>query len=556
MRGAAFRRDVRSSARRDARWLAEKEHRASLRIAVLRERHDHAIFHRSIAPQSGLEVLGINIHPRGGDDDAFLSSLEIQVAFGVERSDIAGAEPSGAAGGPQLTALPVAGGDAVSAHQDFAAFAKLDFAPRENLSDGALPDAERVIDADERSGFRQPVSLNHGIAHAAEKGFRPGGKRRAPREKCPELPSELAVDAAEFPGAPKEFFAFGGAEFRVELLVPSAVCLRLDVALDFPAQGIEHARHGDEQRGALAANGAHNFRGVERFLEDDRGTHQRRNEDPEELAEDVAQRKQIHEAQGMKETLVFQIGLNSALERLEIRENVAVREDHAAGLGGRTGSEHNLGDVIPSQWLVREERSLLRNHAPGCIEDSCRDAHSRTPHTLRQFFQDEHGQRWIENRLGAGGDNQFRAGLFGHAPRKIRRRAIIHRYDDGAAQQTAPERGHPLRAVRSPEQDAVAGANAAFTQLHRKMSGYAGDLGIGPCLAAVTALLHEGDFAPEAEQIVEQFRERCARHKAAAAAGQRLGGDYKPQAAVRRRVLFRRRGTLIAGFRQHSAARR
>ena len=74
-----------------------------------------------------------------------------------------------------------------------------------------------------------------------------------------------------------------------------------------------------------------------------------RQEDAEELAEDVAERQQVQEAQRMEDALVLEIFADLAFERLEVRQDVAVRDDDAAWLGRGAGGEDNLDDVVARQ---------------------------------------------------------------------------------------------------------------------------------------------------------------------------------------------------------------
>ena len=105
-------------------------------------------------------------------------------------------------------------------------------------------------------------------------------------------------------------------------------------------------RDGDERGGAFALHGAQDFGGICRRLEDDSGAEQRRNEDRYELSKDVAEWNERDETERVKPALVFAIRIDAAFKRLEIGEEVAVREDDAARLGGGAGGEENLCDVV------------------------------------------------------------------------------------------------------------------------------------------------------------------------------------------------------------------
>ena len=114
-----------------------------------------------MAPERGFEVFGVDIHASRGNDDFFLSALEIEIAGGVEFPYVAGAVPAlCVAFWVQCVVIPVASGDSAAAHQDFTVFGELDFASIQHLADGSLSQPERVIDADDRSGLGQAIALD------------------------------------------------------------------------------------------------------------------------------------------------------------------------------------------------------------------------------------------------------------------------------------------------------------------------------------------------------------------------------------------------------------
>ncbi len=113
-------------------------------------------------------------------------------------------------------------------------------------------------------------------------------------------------------------------------------------------------RNGDERGGAFAFHGANNFGGVCGGLEDHGRAEQRRNEQCHKLSEDVTERDERDETERVKEAFVLAIRIDAALEGFKIGEEVAVGEDHAAGLGRGTGGEEDLRDVVASDGLIGE----------------------------------------------------------------------------------------------------------------------------------------------------------------------------------------------------------
>ena len=72
----------------------------------------------------------------------------------------------------------------------------------------------------------------------------------------------------------------------------------------------------------------------------------RRDEGGHGLAEHVAERQQVQEADGKKRPRVFAVFLDLAFHRNDVRENVAMRDDDALGLGGGAGGEDDFGDLV------------------------------------------------------------------------------------------------------------------------------------------------------------------------------------------------------------------
>ena len=128
--------------------------------------------------------------------------------------------------------------------------------------------------------------------------------------------------------------------------------MSFEVAHDSAAQQVQHVRNGDECGGAFALHGADNFGGVCGRLKNDSGTEQWRHEQGHKLAKDVAKRNERGKTEWVKPTLVFAVGVNPALKRLEIGEEVSVGEDDATRLGSGAGSEENLRDVVAGDGFV------------------------------------------------------------------------------------------------------------------------------------------------------------------------------------------------------------
>ena len=99
---------------------------------------------------------------------------------------------------------------------------------------------------------------------------------------------------------------------------------------------------------------------IQRVLKDDGRRQQLRQKDAEELSEDVAERQQVEKAQRMKDALVLQILADLALQRLQVGQDVAVRDDDAARLGRRAGGEDDLHDVVARERRRSDRRVGVR----------------------------------------------------------------------------------------------------------------------------------------------------------------------------------------------------
>src|SRR5712691_10191270 len=258
----------------------------------------------------------MDVQASGRDDHIFLAATEAQIAFRIQFAKITCAQPTFLTGRLQCSGLPIACGDVFTSHEDFAIFRQPEFAARKNLADGALRRTKRMIEADQRCRLRHAVTLDNGISHALEKILRLTRQRRASGKESPELPAEPAMDAAKHPGAAKKFPVFclfkGASQ-------PWRFLARREVPLDSGAQQVQHARYCDQRRGALAPDRSNDFRGIRRGFENHGGAEERRNEQRQELPEDMAQRNECYETQRVKPALIFSIGLDAALEGLEVR---------------------------------------------------------------------------------------------------------------------------------------------------------------------------------------------------------------------------------------------
>src|SRR5882672_728882 len=137
----------------------------------------------------------------------------------------------------QFTAAPISAGYAAAAYEDLAVIGEFEFASGQDFADRAAAGLKRMIQADQRRGFRQPVSLDHGISQSMPEFFGIAIEGRAAADHGPKLPSKLAANVAERPPAPQKVLALSRCVAPCELLAPSAV---FEIAFDLLLQRLDH----------------------------------------------------------------------------------------------------------------------------------------------------------------------------------------------------------------------------------------------------------------------------------------------------------------------------
>ena len=104
----------------------------------------------------------------------------------------------------------------------------------------------------------------------------------------------------------------------------------------------QDARHGSQNGDALTADEFDDVRSGQPAFEMQLGAEDRRDPQPHGLAEDVAQRKRVQNAQGMNHPLVAHVGLGAVFDGTHAGQHIAVGQDHAFRFAGSAGSKENL----------------------------------------------------------------------------------------------------------------------------------------------------------------------------------------------------------------------
>ena len=147
--------------------------------------------------------------PAGVTITSFFRPLKYKFPCGIELADVASAVPAFFADHRlKFMPGPISGGNAAASDQNFSIWSQLDLAPRQHFSNRPFAQAKGMVHADDRSGFGETVALNYGVTHPSPELFGHAVERRTAADKCPELPSELAMNAPEDPPAEEKVLSF------------------------------------------------------------------------------------------------------------------------------------------------------------------------------------------------------------------------------------------------------------------------------------------------------------------------------------------------------------
>ncbi len=334
-----------------------------------------------------------------------------------------------------------------------------------------------MVEGDERGGFGHAVALNDHVAETRPEEFEIGREGGAAGDERPELPAGEVMDAAEAEEALVEGPGFGGGELRGEIG---------EGELEMGAQEFEGARHRDEHGDAVKTKVVDDAGGVELGLEVDFGGEQGRGPEAHELAEDVAERQAVEEAQRMKRPLEGEVLLHLALDGVEAGEDVAMGVDDAARCGGGAGGEDDLeGRVEGDGGGDGEER--LGGEGAGEV---------------------------VEGEVGEGGGEGGEAGSVGEdepggdvgddVGGELGRAGGVEWDGEDAAEEAAEEGRDPVGGVFGPEDDAVAGDEVATVEFGGEAASEGGEIGVGGGVAAHAEVAHYGGLAAVAAEILDE----------------------------------------------------
>src|SRR5882757_720962 len=233
----------------------QQENGARLGVAVPFEADHDAITNAGLRSQGFFQILRVNIHAGRSDDDVFPAAFEIQAASLVGLRDVSRPEPSiGFSYRQCLPILLVGCRDVFASHKDLAILINTHFHAWKHFADGALRGTEWMVQTDEGSGFRHPVSLDDGITQSIPKRLGLLLEHSASRDEGPEFPAEARVDPAEPPPAPEKMLPLHQGETLSKLFdSPFTLLLPLDLAL----QRLNETRNRNDDRDPLSPDCVH-----------------------------------------------------------------------------------------------------------------------------------------------------------------------------------------------------------------------------------------------------------------------------------------------------------
>ena len=258
-------------------------------------------------------------------------------------------------------------------------------------------------------------------------------------------------------------------------------------------QDLEHLRHAHEDRNPPGADLPHDVFRSETPGEHDHARKHRRDERRHRLPEHVAEWKEIQEPDRQKRPGVLLVLRHFPLDRDDVRENVAVCNDHALGFSRGPGCEDDF-------------RGIFRLRLADFLTRLRRDRFSQ----LRQV-PDGSGVAEAAPVNRVTGEHGACVDDGGNALEEVGRCAVVDRDEHDPFEQAPPQRDDPLGAVLSPDGDSLALDYSLRAQPLRKRARGRGHLGvcIGPAPIPVVV---NNKFAGGGREIGVEVDERAPQH--------------------------------------------
>src|SRR5262245_10725673 len=358
--------------------------------------------------QDGLYVFRIDVQPFRRDDHGLLASAEIQAAFSVDFTDVAGMKPAAIA--RRHTFAP---------DEDFSIRGNPYILTFDHFSDGACACVEWMIYRDDEARLGQTVPLDDSESALLPEFFQLRVDASASHDKSPELPAESPMSFSKTPHANRKPSLSFVAPFG-------------RFALDLMLQVLENSRNAHQRGDPVFADEMDDSAGMDFAREDDASAEEQRDEQSLRLPEHVAERQQIqnpNRLEGLRPPFVFRDFL---LKGSQIGTDVAMSVNDTFRLASRARGVHNHHHVVGRN----SRRGKRMNGRPGGDLAECRVIEA---------------QSWF--------------GLASDPLDELGRKPKIDRHDFHTSRDACPERGYPFQPVFRPKQDAVTLLNAVAVEV-------------------------------------------------------------------------------------------
>src|SRR5437879_13740666 len=152
----------------------------------------------------------------------------------------------------------------------------------------------------------------------------------------------------------------------------------------------------------------------------------------------------------MDPALVLAVGVDAALQRFEVSQEISMRQHDAARLARGSGCVENLGDRASRGCITRVYISLQRGRRAG--------------HDIFEIIDDHRWWRAGKLRLLPVAQDELDPRVCDDALNEIGRRCRIHRHHDGTAQSNSPKTRNPPSGIGPPEENAVPGRDSVASE--------------------------------------------------------------------------------------------
>ena len=191
----------------------------------------------------------------------------------------------------------------------------------------------------------------------------------------------------------------------------------------------------------------------------------------------MTQGKEIEKRDGRNGPCPLPVFQDLTLDRNNVRQDVAMRDEDPFRLGGRSGRKDDLRDIVAP---ICTEAGYLRTRQARAASTWGGRVYSRRLPQVRRSPRHPMAPGWrVERRYILADDQQLRRNDAADAREKGWRRPVVDRHDDNAVQHASPESDDPFRTVLAPEDDLVAFSQPELIQPRGEAASRLHDLFVG-----------------------------------------------------------------------------